>query len=306
MSPWRSQRCEVQWPAVEEPPQWISIRRLPLGRRAKMHFTIVTPSYRQSESLRRCIASVADQDIEHEHIVHDACSDDGTLDWLPRDPRVIPVVAGDEGMYDAINRGFRRARGDVLAWLNSDEQYLPGALWRVWDFFERHPEVDMVLGDVLVTRPDGAWAGTRPALIPRWPHTRVGPSLSYLTAGAFIRRRAFEERELWFAPEMQRDGDREWTLRVIRSGVRIALLGEFTSVLTESPTSPPAQTQRDLTAFARQAPWWARLLRPAVVLHHHLRGLARASRVTLPVEYSLYTPDSPDQRRAFRTDAAVR
>ena len=93
-----------------------------------VRISIVTPSYRRSAWLKLCIASVADQPVGAEHIVQDAGSDDGTLDWLPRDSRVKVFVEKDQGMYDGVNRGLRRAGGDILAYLNCDEQYLPGAL----------------------------------------------------------------------------------------------------------------------------------------------------------------------------------
>ena len=92
--------------------------------------SIITPSFRSSAWLKLCLASVADQQVELEHIVQDAGSDDGTLDWLPQDRRARVFVEKDQGMYDAINRGLRRASGDILAYLNCDEQYLPGALPR--------------------------------------------------------------------------------------------------------------------------------------------------------------------------------
>src|SRR3954468_9321875 len=94
---------------------------------APMKFTIVTPSFRNSEWLKLCIPSVADQGVAHEHIVQDAGSDDGTLEWLPQDTRVAAFVEKDRGMYDAVNRGYRRGTGDIFAYLNCDEQYLPGA-----------------------------------------------------------------------------------------------------------------------------------------------------------------------------------
>src|SRR5712692_3814278 len=115
-----------------------------------MRFSIITPSFRHSAWLKLCIASVADQHgVEVEHIVQDAGSDDGTLDWLPRDLRVKAFVEKDAGMYDAVNRGFRRATGDILAYLNCDEQYLPGALKAVHDFFAEHPAADAVAADIV-------------------------------------------------------------------------------------------------------------------------------------------------------------
>src|SRR5688572_24196636 len=97
-----------------------------------MDFSIITPSFRSSKWLQLCIPSVGDQQgVSLEHIVQDAGSDDGTLDWLPTDQRVQAYVEKDAGMYDAVNRGLRRAQGDFLAYINCDEQYLPGALQAV-------------------------------------------------------------------------------------------------------------------------------------------------------------------------------
>ena len=106
----------------------------------QVKFSVVTPSFRNSNWLKLCIASVADQQgVEVEHIVQDSCSDDGTQDWLPRDPRVKAFVEKDAGMYDAVNRGYRRATGDIFAYFNCDEQYLPGALKTVQGFLKRIP-----------------------------------------------------------------------------------------------------------------------------------------------------------------------
>src|SRR5260370_32724135 len=118
-----------------------------------MRFSIITPSYRSSAWLKLCIASVADQGVEAEHIIQDAGSDDGTLDWLTGDRRVKAFVEKDQGMYDAINRGLRRAGGDILAYLNCDEQYLPRALQAVRRLFPPHPACQTVFGDLVICRP---------------------------------------------------------------------------------------------------------------------------------------------------------
>src|SRR5208282_1947858 len=132
-----------------------------------MKFSIVTPSFRNSNWLKLCIASVADQQgVEVEHIVQDSCSDDGTQDWLPQDRRVRAFIEKDRGMYDAINRGWKRAQGDIVAYLNCDEQYLPGALKTVRDYFQAHPDVDVVFGDNIVVDDQGRYICHRPAMIP--------------------------------------------------------------------------------------------------------------------------------------------
>jgi glycosyltransferase involved in cell wall biosynthesis len=136
-----------------------------------VRISIVTPSYRRSAWLRLCIASVADQRVEVEHIVQDAESDDGTLDWLPGDRRVKMFVEEDQGMYDGINRGLRRAGGDILAYLNCDEQYLPGALAAVAGFFEQHPQMDVLFGDVVMVDTEGRYLYHRKMQTPLKYHT---------------------------------------------------------------------------------------------------------------------------------------
>jgi hypothetical protein len=77
-----------------------------------MKFSIVTPSFRNSNWFKPCIAAVADQQgVELEHIVQDSCSDDGTQDGMPRDRRVKAFIEKDNGMYDAVNHSYRRAQG---------------------------------------------------------------------------------------------------------------------------------------------------------------------------------------------------
>jgi glycosyltransferase involved in cell wall biosynthesis len=267
-----------------------------------MRFSIITPSFRHSAWLKLCIASVADQDIPHEHIVQDACSDDGTQDWLPHDPRVTAVIEKDQGMYDAVNRGLRRAQGDLVAYLNCDEQYLPGSLRRVSAYFDQHPEVDVVFGDCVVVGPRGEYLCERRTLKPQLLHTRVSRNLSFLTAATFLRRRIFSERQIWFDPRLRAIGDCEWGARIIQSGVRMAELGAFTSSFTETGHNLmlDARSQAEARAFHAQAPRWARALAPEVVIHYRLRrwwaGHYRPQKFT----YSLYTLDSPDTRQTFQ------
>src|ERR1051325_7253176 len=95
-----------------------------------MKISVVTPSFRSSDWLKLCVASVADQTgVDLEHIVQDAQSEDGTQDWLRRDKRVKVFIEKDQGMYDAINRGWRRATGEILAYFKCDVNDTPRALY---------------------------------------------------------------------------------------------------------------------------------------------------------------------------------
>ncbi len=266
-----------------------------------MRFSIVTPSYRSSRWLRLCIASVADQQVEVEHIVQDAGSDDGTLDWLPQDRRVRAFVEQDRGMYDAINRGLGRAQGESLAWLNCDEQYLPGALARVADFFDRHPGIDVVFGDVVMVNAQGEYLGHRKMQAPLLYHTWTC-HLSTLSCGTFFRRRLVHEYKLLFDPELRDAGDGKWMVGLLQRGVRMAALKAFTSVFTFTGAnmSVGENARRENRALCLSAPAWARRLRPLLILHHRLRRLLGGIYFQRPFAYEVFTLAQPDRRQRFQ------
>ena len=173
---------------------------------SELRFSIITPSYRSSQWLRLCIASVADQqDVQCEHIVQDACSDDGTQEWLPRDSRVKAFIEPDQGMYDAINRGFERATGEILAYLNCDEQYLPGALKQVHDYFGAHPQVDAVVSDTVVTDRQGNYICHRYSLVPR--RNQIWVRFPVLSCALFVRRRVIKDMGIRFDTQWRDLGD---------------------------------------------------------------------------------------------------
>ncbi|HWN96403.1 MAG TPA: glycosyltransferase family 2 protein [Methylomirabilota bacterium] len=262
-----------------------------------MKFSIITPSFRNSDWLKLCVASVADQGVEHEHIVQDAVSEDGTLEWLTRDARVRAFVEKDSGMYDAINRGLSKARGELIAHLNCDEQYLPGALQAVAKFFEAHSEVDVLFGDAVVVNPEGDYLWHRKTLVPRLWHTWMWP-LSTLTCATFFRRSVIDTRRILFSPEWKVIGDGEWMLRVIQSGARMAVLRRFTSVFvhTGHNLSLESRAQEEARRFRASAPVWLKPLRHPVLWHHRLRRWRRGVYSQQPFDFSLYTPGNPDQR----------
>ena len=198
-----------------------------------VQFSIITPSFRNSNWLKLCIASIADQkDVQLEHIVQDAGSDDGTLDWLPHDKRVTAFVEKDNGMYDAINRGYRRAHGDILAYLNCDEQYLPGALKSVHEFFERHPNVDVALAGTIVVDGSGNYVCHRHSLVPHPGH--IWFRFSILTSSLFIRGRVIRERGIFFDPQWRDLGDFHWVLALMKNRVPMTVFDRFTSAFADT------------------------------------------------------------------------
>jgi len=267
------------------------------GVHRPVRFSIITPSLNQSANLHRCIASVADQGVDLEHWVQDGGSTDGTLDWLLSDSRVRAVSERDDGMYDAINRGFRRASGDVLAWLNCDEQYLPGALQAVADFFAAHPHIDMVFGDVILVDDTCRYLCHRRVESPLLYHTWVC-HLSTLSCAMFFRNRLVASRDAIFDPSYRCGGDGEWMVRLLRGGLKAASLGQFTSVFTvqDSNLSRSAAAREEWWRLRRTAPAWVRILSPVWILQHRVRRLLRGSYRQGPFKFSAYTPQSPGRR----------
>jgi glycosyltransferase involved in cell wall biosynthesis len=132
-------------------------------------FSIVTPSYQQARFLGETMRSVLEQrEVAGEYVVQDGGSTDGSAEIIrraaeaseplstksdPPGPDRLRMVAAtsepDEGQTDALIRGFAKTTGspyDVMAWINSDDFYQPGALAFVAGFFARHPEVDVLYG----------------------------------------------------------------------------------------------------------------------------------------------------------------
>jgi len=265
-----------------------------------MRFSVITPSFNPSPWLRLCIASVADQRVDVEHIVQDAGSTDGTLDWLPHDPRVKAFVERDRGMYDAVNRGLRRAEGDIVAYLNCDEQYLPGCLQTVEDFFRTHPDVDVLFGDVVVVDSDLQYLLHRKVLVPLKSHTWVA-HLPTLTCATFFRRTILDRHGLFFNDQLRDVGDAEWMVRLLKQNIPMAVLREFTSVFTMTGENMSAKPNaiRERGELQASAPVAMRLLKPLIVVHHRFRRLMGGIYFQRPFSYNLYTRESPDKRVSF-------
>lgn len=120
---------------------------LPAARLPKI--SVVTPSYNQAEYLARTLDSVLNQGYPNlEYIVQDGASKDGSADILRAYAARLTAwqSAPDGGQTNAINMGFRQATGEIMAWLNSDDILLPGALAYVAAYFDAHPEVDVIYG----------------------------------------------------------------------------------------------------------------------------------------------------------------
>lgn len=156
--------------------------------------TIVTPSYNQAEFLEQAILSVLEQDYSNlQYFVIDGGSQDGSLEILERYDDGIDYweSAPDQGQADAINKGLRRATGEVVAWLNSDDLYTAGAVHEAVAVLERRPDVGMVYGDGLMV--DESLTLLDPH---RYPQLDLVDLLSFevlLQPAVFMRRSILEQ-----------------------------------------------------------------------------------------------------------------
>ena len=106
--------------------------------------SIITPSYQQGRYLEETIRSVLEQDYPNiEYTVMDGGSKDETVSILKKysDRLAFWTSEPDKGQTDAINKGFARAKGQILAWINSDDTYNPGAVRQAVTYLREHPEM---------------------------------------------------------------------------------------------------------------------------------------------------------------------
>ena len=125
--------------------------------------SVVTPSYNTAQYIESTLLSVATQDYPNiEHIVFDGGSKDGTIEILEKFPKVDWVSEPDKGQSDALNKGFKKAKGKYIGWLNSDDLYTEGAIKKAVDYLESHPDVAMIYTDLnIIDEKDNIYGFTK-------------------------------------------------------------------------------------------------------------------------------------------------
>jgi glycosyltransferase involved in cell wall biosynthesis len=156
--------------------------------------SIVTPSFNQGDFLEYTILSVLNQDYPNlEYIIIDGGSTDRSIEIIKKYEKYLAfwVSEKDEGQSDAINKGFRRSTGDILAWLNSDDLYLPGALGRMGRLFSEDSSADVIFGDIHIADQHGEINRTMKEV--RFsPKALLYGAMNINQQAMFWRRRAWE------------------------------------------------------------------------------------------------------------------
>lgn len=118
-----------------------------------MKISVLTPSFNSAAHINRAIQSVTRQDYKNwEHIVVDGDSIDKTIDVIREYKHLIWTSEKDRGQSDAMNKAFRRSTGDLIIYLNADDELEPSHFSRVISYFERNPGCDMVVCDLRVSK----------------------------------------------------------------------------------------------------------------------------------------------------------
>jgi GT2 family glycosyltransferase len=156
--------------------------------------SIVTPSYNQAAYLEQTLISVLEQDYPRlEYLVVDGASTDGSVEIIEKyaDRLAWWVSEKDSGQAEAINKGFSRTKGEILAWLNSDDYYLPGAVSSVVKIFQKNPDVVLVYGNMLAVDENGQTIN-----LLKYNQLTLEDLLCFQIIGqpaVFFRREAFEK-----------------------------------------------------------------------------------------------------------------
>jgi len=115
-----------------------------------MKISVLTPSYNSGKYLDRAIKSVLSQGYAHfEHIIVDGGSNDDTLSILKKHDHLKWVSEPDKGQSDAMNKAFEASTGDIIVYLNADDEFAPGAFDEIIKAFKHNPEADMIVGNLI-------------------------------------------------------------------------------------------------------------------------------------------------------------
>jgi glycosyltransferase involved in cell wall biosynthesis len=209
--------------------------------------SIVTPVLNQGQFIEQAIQSVRGQEYSNlEHIVVDGGSSDSTLSILERYEGTYNmrwISEPDNGMYQAINKGMRKAKGEIFAYLNADDLYLPWTLRTVVEEFQRKPSADLVYGDMVNMAMNGQYA----SIIFNPPKRALRTHLRFLSLAqpvVFWRRRVFESLE-GFDESLQIASDYDFWLNAA-SRFRFEKVDEILAIFRFHSDSKSLRSMADL------------------------------------------------------------
>ena len=311
-----------------------------------MNFVIITPSYNQVEFLKRCIASIADQvtdEIVIHHHVQDGGSSDGTGEFLKNYAGQVGFMessgyvfsyerVSDNGMYDALNKGIEYAlkyspwqdsgsKGDeqqplkpkpqisnsIFAWLNCDEQYLPGSLKKVFDYFKQRPNIDFLYGNTLHVNSAGKFLTYRKNPPLRKLYVRTD-HLYIQSASTFFRASIFEEGAR-FDTSLKAISDCVFIINLLEKKKVARHIHDYLSIFTMTGDNLSIDDVglKELKCWHDAAPAFIRLFRPIINgFRYFEKWFVGGYSERFPLEYSIYTDDMNTRKLFVRSSGSWR
>lgn len=257
----------------------------------KPEISIVTPSFNMLAYLKMCSASISDQQVNVEHIVMDGGSTDGTTEWLKENPSIRSVSEKDRGMYHALNKALSLTKAEVVGHLNCDEQYLPGTLKFVLNYFNENPDVDFIAGDFLIIDPQGELLAYRKSFQPRWPYF-FSNYLYTTTCTLFYRSKVFDKCR--FDESYRSIADVIFLYNVLKAGFRGRHIKKYFAVFTYSGKNlsldPISKIEKK--KFNKSLPAWFRLMKPLFfLLFFSERAIHKTFKEAKTLTFSIFTPE---------------
>ncbi len=187
--------------------------------------SIITPSYNQAAFLEHTLRSVLEQNYPRlQYGVVDGRSTDGSIDLIERyrDRLDFAIIEPDRGQVDALNKGLRRATGEIVGFINSDDTLLPGCLETVGRHFAEHPDHDWIVGDCLEIDAAGRTLATLEATpVDGLAHALIRDRRFNIPQPSIFWRRSLLERHGLFREELEYCFDFEMWCRFLAAGVRL-------------------------------------------------------------------------------------
>lgn len=189
--------------------------------------SVITPSFNQARFINHTIQSVLNQNYAQlEYIIIDGGSTDNTLNVLHKYNDCLNWISEpDEGQAQAINKGLKKSTGQIIAWLNSDDIYLPGTLHQVAEFFNQHPDIDIIYGDYyLIDVHDNVVLRKRE--IP-FDYNILLYGLDYISQPTVFFRRKMLEQVGYLDESLNYGLDWEYWLRIASHGGKFAQIPHY-------------------------------------------------------------------------------